>query len=668
MVKPTDNSGKYRPDVTQKYTPEQKEARKKALLPRVQKRAGGVESSFGGEFDRLLSKRFGGSGELSSMDDYLKSQMKLGIYSKAATKSINNENDIILPATITPKVEKPIPNADVSTLVKQMDVLLQAAQNISKAFVDQQKIAIQKIKHASRVTKEAQLESKDPNEQAEIISNEEDYTEKLKPLNSVLEDLAKTTRRLIDIIKEKIKEKCDCENVGLPNAMGSGGGNLPIPGNTNKTPTTKVRAGSLSRQDRLKAIPANKMSLLKRVQRRAGGVEGTNSGEFDRLLNKRFGGSGRLSSMDDYLKTRRRAGGGGMAGMRSSPNTLVPKPSQAQSSITRNPIIAGKIQTGDTKRISSSDISRNAEGNISKAVGTQAIKSIPAAEGINSTRAAERLVNGDVISSGIDITSGLGLPLTTMPALVASQSRDTYMSLYGRAPEQDPNSGPKLDAISETISKMLQNQLSSKIVPGGEQATKEQAPTPSSMPTNTGAAPSDTQSSQSTSSSPSSAPTSTNPTQPGPSPTAAAGSGQPGSGATTSGSAVGSMSETATSGTATTSQAGKEEKAGSAAIEIEKPPTMAPPKDLPTDTDVAAQIQTKTKAMSLGTSLIEKSLDVDMKGAMTPTVIPIGGGSRRVMPSSKVTTKNGAKGMGDVPDPSYNPGSIANQLYFTAIT
>jgi hypothetical protein len=72
-------------------------------------------------------------------------------------------------------------------------------------------------------------------------------------------------------------------------------------------------------------------------------------------------------------------------------------------------------------------------------------------------------------------------------------------------------------------------------------------------------------------------------------------------------------------------------------------------------------------AEAKGPGLGEKILQASTEQPPSPTGMGVAGSSPP-KPASLPTTKGRAKGMGDVPEPSYlNMGSIAKQLYFGSV-
>ena len=269
--------------------------------------------------------------------------------------------------------------------------------------------------------------------------------------------------------------------------------------------------------------------------------------------------------------------------------------------------------------------------------------------------ALDRLIEGDVVGAGLDLTSGLGGPLTAIPALIASVARDAYSGIFGIPPEQDPAFAPKMSLISGIVGELVKSQLAPKIKPQQSTTDKQRkelippAPTPIKAKAPTVAATGGG----------------------GAAPAAPAAPIRSTGGGGGGGPMLGGLPPKPS--TPPEPQAPKE--GGPVAeepINVTNPapapePTVQPAMPAPSITEslVDAEI---TKAVLKGPEIAATSVMNDLKARMpTNDSYVAAATSGRPAPAKDITTRNGAKGMGDVPDPNYSDiGDIVSQLYFSA--
>jgi len=109
-------------------------------------------------------------------------------------------------------------------------------------------------------------------------------------------------------------------------------------------------------------------------------------------------------------------------------------------------------------------IERLAAPIIAKGLGRTVLKSIPIVGAVAGAGfAVGRLLEGDVVGAGLDAASGLGGPLTAIPAFIASTVRDIYSSLYGIQPEEDPNAGSRMSEITSVVKGLVSAALGKSI-------------------------------------------------------------------------------------------------------------------------------------------------------------------------------------------------------------
>ena len=306
-------------------------------------------------------------------------------------------------------------------------------------------------------------------------------------------------------------------------------------------------------------------------------------------------------------------------------------------------IAKSKAGVGAATKIGKEAIAKIARPLVSKSLVKTGLKSIPIAGAVaGGLFAIGRLLKGDVVGAGLEAASGLGGPLTAIPALVLSLARDVYMGAFGVAPETDPQVGPRMAMVKGTVEELAQEALGKKVTKaGGSTAAPASQTKPPAIP-------------QAPSSKPSAPPVATPAAAPPPptsappaasKPAASAGSGAS-SGAPSS-SGAGSASTTPAGGTA---QQVSEQKSSK---KLEGEEAAAPP---------ASGSAPEVKSMS-GEKILQASTE------QPPTAAGMGmTGSSPPSPATLPTTKGRAKGMGDVPEPTYlNLGSIAKQLYFGSV-
>jgi hypothetical protein len=95
-----------------------------------------------------------------------------------------------------------------------------------------------------------------------------------------------------------------------------------------------------------------------------------------------------------------------------------------------------------------------------KSVGKTALKSIPIIGAIAGLGfAVSKLVEGDPVGAGLDLTSGLAGPLTAIPALILSIARDLYTEVYGQHPETDPLVGERMVIVKDGVKQAVEEAI-----------------------------------------------------------------------------------------------------------------------------------------------------------------------------------------------------------------
>lgn len=638
---------------------------------RAQRRAGGQKPSIRGEFLDRLKKRF--IGDTSTGVKVGKRTSAVSVSRAPAVSNVSNAADITLPALVVPRIERPKTAATIQTLVSQMDALLRVAQSVGALSAQQQSLLIQQIKQAKAVTKEAQLEAAITAEPAaEMVQSEADVS--ITPLDDVMGKLTQTVNDLIDTINEKMKSKCDCQSLGLPVASG-GMGNMRLPGPVTKqapqtasggTQPAAVKRGSFVRDPNDRR---NRMAERGR-RRKAGGQAPSIRGEFTRRLQTRMIGSGyaeQAKAVKAVARKQQQRATMQAAKQAGSPPTQARSPSLQIANVVSSS--ASKSGRNPIQAINETAVSKIASPIIKKALGSTALKSIPIVGlGVGGMMAASRLLEGDVVGAGLDVTSGLGGPLTAIPALAATVARDTYSGLFGIQPEQDPGFAPKMALITSMVGGLIKNMLSNKIEPQQKATDKEKK--------NLANPPINVNQTKKTSGTP---PTLTPPKNPPPPPASTKQNNPPPStnpppatkatpAASTSGGPA--AAPKAQAGAAPAATSGAAAPKGTEAISI---PAAATGKQItpvpPAAGEAPGPSVSPMPAASVlkGADIVAESFKNEMEAAKSTVVGAAPRSQLAAQPSTDITTKSGASGMGNVPDPNfYDMGDAASQLYFTA--
>lgn len=271
---------------------------------------------------------------------------------------------------------------------------------------------------------------------------------------------------------------------------------------------------------------------------------------------------------------------------------------------------------------------------IEKGLGKTVLKSIPilgAAAGAGF--AIGRLLEGDVIGAGLDAASGLGGPLTAIPAFVASTVRDIYSAMYGIQPEEDPNAGDRMSEITTVVKGLVSAALGKSIdarpSPPADSASNGVKGQAATVMKNAGFSSGDG---------------------------SFGGGGSSGSFDTGVSKAPAAESTPATPSAAVASES--KVQAGTAAESSVKAATAAPV----SESNVQATPVSKPTQDMNSTQLIQKSQQNEEM--QQPQLIAINDNTNLPSPQ-KVITKQGKASVGNVPDPTYHLSmSLAKQLYF----
>ena len=124
--------------------------------------------------------------------------------------------------------------------------------------------------------------------------------------------------------------------------------------------------------------------------------------------------------------------------------------------------IGKKIEKGAIKTL----LQKTALKAVPKLIG----KSIPIVGALGGLGfAVGKLLQGDWAGAGIEAASGLGGPITAIPATILGVVNDVYTDLYGVAPGNDPNRGSRFGQLYELGKEVVGGYLKSVISPSGDQ-------------------------------------------------------------------------------------------------------------------------------------------------------------------------------------------------------
>jgi hypothetical protein len=630
------------------------------------------------DFGRRFALSFGLGGYLEKRDEEQK-QKALGIFGQAAKKKVNKGVD--LPSLDTPERVSKESTPSVSSIVKQLEALLKAANKIGALNGKQQKALVDQITQAKRIAKEQQMESNVP---AAIPEGGGGINgDNISPLADIFTDLSKEVEKLLEAVKEKNAEQQEDQG----ETKGFRGRFLDSMG-----------LGDYRKQRRKEYLRANeyagwtsnnKLSQLGPAERQAlesRGYTFTQNGRVrgpdNRFVSNRNVESTLRQAQRSQLRrpgilgrATDRAGGAIKSGATSIMNLLrspsaiasgaAGATSTARSSLTSGATrIAGaarstatgavslfsntarKAAGGAAKVVNLDVIKRAAKPIISKALGKTALKSIPILGTVAGVGfAIDRLLDGDPVGAGLEAASGLAGPVTAIPALVALTSRDVYTSAFGIPPEQDPNVGERMSMVTSAVKGIAEEVLSGTVEPKSP-PTSDIAEKASGLQTMRKTQEKVSAATMTGSSTPAPAAAPSN------SPSGASGGGAP-----TTGSSAPAQNAPPAPAVAPAGNAAKEGMSGT-------PATIPVPDDNPYPN---AEDALKQKVEpTVGAAIAEASQLNENLTATTPN-INFASGQRVPLPSNMPTTRPGAIGMGNVPDPTYyGVGDILTQLYFGA--
>lgn len=601
------------------------------------------------DFGRRLMKGFGLGGVYDEQQEKSVRDFKRSL-AFGALKSKLQDNVVDEPPLDTPETEQNVSNPDISALNEQLKKVLKTAKAMGLVDKETQDLTMKQLRAANRAAKENQLET--PIEPQAVPEPQEGTGNAISPLADKMEDLIKAFEDLIDTVEDKNKGDKKTFMDRLSEGFGLGDVRKEY-----KQKPAKLREGFTAETTKSGKVrykgPKGAYTTPEKALK--GGYSGgyakgqivkeAKAARAARAATKVATPAAGLASKGAAALSKT-AAVGGMA------TSKIAKGIKAGAGATKGVAVKGAALTGQALKTA---ITKVAGPKIGKALATTGIKSIPVLGAIAGLGfAASRLADGDFLGAGLDAVSGLAGPVTAIPAMVASLSRDIYSEVFGTQPETDPQFGERMSMVQGTVKSLVENQIGKKVQPKGSAvgpgAEKKAAP-PVAV--------------KQTGSAPSSQAAANPPPPPQAAPSGAVKPVDDSKGASASAAAAPAAASSvpaappkvATGGSGSAPSVGSTDGATQAPV-VQNQPSLASPKIESKTATVVPPATTTGSQIAAATDAAEKV------GMPKPRV---GTATAPIRPATKPTTKTGARGMGNVPDPTYfGVGSIAKQLYFSA--
>lgn len=558
---------------------------------------------------------------------------KLGLFAEAI--NYDQEKDAGSPPTMEPaKVVRDNPNPNISTIINLLESLVKTANRVGVITSAQQQALQDQISKAARDAEEQTMEGGSPASMSNVVGAN------LTPLNHEIETLTEKLKPLGKVVDEKVKEQSEdnrsrgfmqrfAESYGLGDAYEDRTKRKAADKKRLRADRTRARGGrryrsSASQQRTMRTESLRREARIANPSRLARATRSAGTGLLN-MTKKATGAVGRVAS--------KIGGVGAISGVGALSKNI--------ASILGKGVKGASVADTATKKIGGSTIKRIVGPIIKKALGSTVLKSIPIlGAAVGGLFAAKKLLEGDPVGAGLEAASGLGGPLTAIPAMAASVSRDAYSSIYNVQPEKDPLFGPRMKLITGIVGGMITALLASKI-------EKKDTPTRSEVDRATipKKPPAQQQRGETATGAPRIPPATA-------APAAAAQSSTAAPAATTTQAPQAAATPTPSGGRRAegASRSPSPSTDGSADGDMATPPPQAP--------------SMVPAAPTAGVDLAQMTSEVDA-AASRPTITNLGSNGQRVLPATTPTTKSGVSGAGDVPDPNYyGLGNIAPQIYF----
>jgi hypothetical protein len=537
----------------------------------------------------------------------------------------------------TSRTERQRLNPSISTIVDQLKSLISVANRIGAINEQQQNQLQQQLSQAARDSKEASMERG-----GTPISNVggANLTPLAEEIGTLIEKSLKPFKQVMD---DKLKEQEDDDQGSkgfvqrLAESYGFG---------DEYEDYTKRKA---ARANRIKVKPGYLNKLDKSGKMRYYGPKDPITGMRKRVKPNEAIQAAKPSNLAKFTGAAKNAGKNILEHFQRAPGVISrgiasrvggARLSAGASSVTKNiSSIIGKgvrranVSASAAKNVGASTIKRVAGPIIKKALGSTVLKSIPIiGTAVGGIFAAKKLLEGDPVGAGLEAGSGLGGPMTAVPALAASVARDTYSSVFNVQPEQDPMFGKRMAMITGIIGAMITAYFASNI---------EKKPTPTKDAVDKAVIPPKPVQQQK-----GETPTGQPKVPPAPSPTP---SQTPKPSASNKGSSM-------SSGDSKMSKAGKKPVSSVSSDEFKKSFSPEFMKSIAEKPSMVSSTPTTGADIDKMTAEVEKAQN-------NPNVIDLS--SKRPLPSTSPPSKSGVSGAGNVPDPNYyGMGEIFSQIYF----
>lgn len=521
-----------------------------------------------------------------------------------AVKKTSIDKGPEMPALVKPKTAPNVSNPSISSIAKQLSALVKISKAIGLMTKKQQDALVKQVVQADRAAKESALES---GANAELVQNNLAGGDSIQPVNDALLDLAKQLSKLTDAVREKVD--------------GQGGSILGA----------VAGAASLFHSTR-GSKTAGMAKAVRRPKLNKGFSSFVDSGGATRF---RSSATGRYVSRADAVKAPLLQ----RAGKAVASSALSSKVGGLMSAGMRR----AATKSGAVQVASAAMIKKLAGPIVAKGLGRTVLKSIPVIGTVAGLGfAAKRLLEGDPVGAGLDAVSGLGSAMTAVPAFIASVARDVYTQVFGVHPEEDPNAGTRLAMVTEAVKSLVEETLRPRLTPKNKPSQATSLSSHARPP-----APPAQKESGSTMTTPQIVPAPAKDSGGTSTPNSSGGGGGGGSPAAPAQSAPASGGGAAASASPAGQITPKPEQSN-----YSKPEDAQ--KVAPSPSAGAGIVELTQENAALETSNLAPKITIN--GVEVPS------------PSFTPTTRNGARGMGNVPDPNYyrfHP-DLPAQLYFSA--
>jgi len=540
----------------------------------------------------------------------------LGIFGQAANDNL--KIDYNLPSMEQPQSVSNKSNPELSSIESQIGDLAKVAAKIATVTKGQQDGLIDQVKDAERETNQGQLEKSGSLLGGSVLGSV------LGPISLMFKSLISKFKDLSEVVDEKVDQQ---RSLSGRAGFATGSGLMDLTGGKKGRFKATSKLSDLSKKEVRTLGKRGIIQSGNSFRNAATGKFVSKAAIADTLAKK----PGLISRGVSGIANMAKSGAGKLAGTFGS--------------------TVSKIAPNASKVVGAAAIKKLAGPIIGKALGKTALKSIPiigAVAGLGF--AVGRLLEGDVVGAGLDAASGLAGPFTAIPALIASVARDVYTGAYGVPPEQDPQAGERMSAVTSAVKDLVSEQLKDKVESQDTASGKKYDPKlPEIKPVKAAV----TKNQQ--------APPSIPQVQKLAAPTAAMekpandNSASSGGGSNTPPPAVEASNKSDPMPSTTTSSFSESPPKADAQPTISSsPPT------------ISATPTREPGAGTTGTDIQKASMENESLANGPVPNIQTGKGAMPT-PSRDLTSRSGATGIGNVPDPNYgNMGKIANQLYFRA--